>query len=127
MLVIHFGIRCFWIRNQGRIQDFKLGGAHLKKLRRAEGGANIFGVFHVKNHIFSNFWGARAGCPPHLDPPLETPPAVGISNPETPYTSVYNYYVYILYIQTWRWNVSTFSGFQIYDGVVHCLYQYING
>jgi hypothetical protein len=30
---------------QGRIQDFKLGGAHLRKLRRAEGGAKIFGVF----------------------------------------------------------------------------------
>jgi hypothetical protein len=26
------------------------GGTHLKKLRRAEGGANIFGVFRVKNH-----------------------------------------------------------------------------
>jgi hypothetical protein len=38
---------------QGRIQDFKLGrgGAHLKKLRRAEGGAKIFGVFRVKNTI----------------------------------------------------------------------------
>ena len=51
---------------QGRIQDFKLGGAHLKKLRRAEGGAKIFGVFRVKNHdftpknhIFSNFRGRR--------------------------------------------------------------------
>jgi hypothetical protein len=33
---------------QGRIQDFKLGGgAHLKKLRRAEGGAKIVGVFRV--------------------------------------------------------------------------------
>jgi hypothetical protein len=50
---------------QGRIQDFKLGvGAQLKKLRRAEGGAKIFGVFRVKNHdfmpknnIFSNFRG----------------------------------------------------------------------
>jgi hypothetical protein len=47
---------------QGRIQHFQLGGAHLKKMRRAEGGANIFGVFRVKNHdftpknhIFSNF------------------------------------------------------------------------
>ena len=47
------------------------GGAHLKKLRRAEGGANIFGVFLVKNHdftpknhIFFNFRGARAGCTP---------------------------------------------------------------
>jgi hypothetical protein len=57
---------------QGRIQDFKLGGAHLKKLRRAEGGAKNFGVFRVKNHdytpknhIFSNFrWGARRVRPP---------------------------------------------------------------
>ena len=39
---------------QGRIQDFKLGGgAHLKKLRQAEGGAKIFGVFRVKNHDFT--------------------------------------------------------------------------
>ena len=37
---------------QGRIQDFKLGGAHLKKLRRAEEGANILGVLRVKNHYF---------------------------------------------------------------------------
>jgi hypothetical protein len=57
---------------QGRIQDFKLGGAHLKKLRRAEVGANIFGVFRVKNHdftpiffIFSNF---RGGAPPWIRP-----------------------------------------------------------
>ena len=42
------------------------GGAHLKKLRRAKGGAKIFGVFRVKNHdfttkksYFSNFRGAR--------------------------------------------------------------------
>jgi hypothetical protein len=34
----------------GRMQDFKLGGAHLKKLRRAEGGAKILGIFRVKNH-----------------------------------------------------------------------------
>ena len=56
--------------NKGRIQDFKLGGAQLKKLRRAEGGAKIYGVFRVKNHDFTpknhifpilgggpNFWG----------------------------------------------------------------------
>ena len=69
--------------NQGRIQDFKLGGggAHFKKLRRAEGGAKMFGVFRVKkhdftpkNHIFSNFrggggGGGAPGAPP-LDPPL---------------------------------------------------------
>jgi hypothetical protein len=55
----------------GGIQDFKLGGAHLKKLRRAEGGAKMFGVFRVKNHdftpknhIFSNF----RGCAPPLPP-----------------------------------------------------------
>ena len=28
------------------------GGGHYKKLRRAEGGAKIFGVFRVKNHDF---------------------------------------------------------------------------
>ena len=39
---------------QGRIQDFKLGGgAHLKKLRRAEEGAKILGVFCVKNHFYA--------------------------------------------------------------------------
>jgi hypothetical protein len=53
---------------QGRIQDFKLGRAHLKKFRRAEGDAKIVGVFRAKIHdftpknlIFSNFRGARAG------------------------------------------------------------------
>ena len=29
------------------------GGGHLKKLRRAEGGAKMFGVFRVKNHDFT--------------------------------------------------------------------------
>jgi hypothetical protein len=29
------------------------GGAHLKQLRRAEGGAKNFGVFRVKNHDFT--------------------------------------------------------------------------
>ena len=57
--------------NQGRIQDFKLEGAHLKKLRQTEGGAKILGVFRVKNHdftpknhIFSNFRGGAPGAPP---------------------------------------------------------------
>ena len=48
-------------------------GAHLKKLRRAEGGTKMFGVFRVKNHdftpknhIFSNFRGGarRVRHPP---------------------------------------------------------------
>ena len=61
----------YMTHDQGRIQDFKLGGGALKKLGRAEGGANIFGVFRVKNHDFTpknhifsncggrheNFWG----------------------------------------------------------------------
>ena len=63
---------------QGRIQDFKLGGRTLKKLRRAEGGAKIFGVFRVKNHhftpkksyLFQFYGGARRVRPPPLDPPL---------------------------------------------------------
>jgi hypothetical protein len=56
----------FFLQEQGRIQDFKLGGSHLKTLRRAEGGAKMFGVFRVKNHdftpknlIFSNCGGRR--------------------------------------------------------------------
>ena len=55
------------------------GGAHLKELRRAEEGAKIFGVFHVKNHdftqknyIFSNFRGGLApGAPLYKDALLE--------------------------------------------------------
>ena len=65
-----------WSTFQGRIQDFKLGGTHLKILRRAEGGATIFGVFRVKNHdftpknhIFSNFRGdVRPPPPPWIRP-----------------------------------------------------------
>ena len=57
--------------SQGRIQDFKLGRAHLKKLRRAEVGAKNVVVFRVKKSRFyakksyfpnfrggaRNFWG----------------------------------------------------------------------
>ena len=39
--------------NAGADPGFQVRGAHLKKLRRAEGGANIFGVFRVKNHDFT--------------------------------------------------------------------------
>ena len=66
---------CYYLKKytiyglQERIQNFKLGGAHLKKLRRAEGGAKIFGVFRVKNHdftpknlIFSNCGGRLENC-----------------------------------------------------------------
>jgi hypothetical protein len=37
----------------GADPGFQAKGAHLKKLRRGEGGANIFGVFRVKNHDFT--------------------------------------------------------------------------
>jgi hypothetical protein len=53
----------------GADPGFQIRGEHLKKLRLAEGGAKIVGVFRVKNHdftpknhFFSNFRGARAGC-----------------------------------------------------------------
>ena len=53
--------------HQGRIQDFKLGGAHLKKLRGVFRLKNT--ILRQKNHIFSNCrWGARRVTP--LDPPL---------------------------------------------------------
>ena len=52
----------------GADPGFQVREADLKKLRRAEGGANIFGVFRVKNHdftpknyIFSNFMGGGGG------------------------------------------------------------------
>ena len=44
------------------------GGAHLKKMRRAEGDLKIVGVFRVKNHDFSPknhiFSNVRGGAPP---------------------------------------------------------------
>ena len=43
------------VLNQGRIQDFKLGGGHLKKLRRAEGDAKLFGVFRVKSFCWYTY------------------------------------------------------------------------
>ena len=56
--------RCCSSRKYNQYQDFKLAGAQLKKLRRAEVGAKKFGVFRVKNHdfrpknnILSNFKG----------------------------------------------------------------------
>ena len=35
----------------GENPGFQVRGAHLEKLRRAKGGANIFGVFRVKNYL----------------------------------------------------------------------------
>ena len=46
------------------------GGAHLKKLRRAEGGAKMFGVFRVENHDFTpkNHFFPILGAPlEHID------------------------------------------------------------
>jgi hypothetical protein len=53
------------------------GGAHLKKMRRAEGGTKIFGVFRMKNHDFTPkkiiFLPILGGVsPPPLDPPLRS-------------------------------------------------------
>jgi hypothetical protein len=46
----------------------------LKKLRRAEGGAKIFGVFRVENHDFTPknhiFFPILGGARAPLDPPL---------------------------------------------------------
>jgi hypothetical protein len=50
ILITHvdYNTRC-----AGAAPGFQVRGAHLKKLRRVEGGANIFGVFRVKNHDFT--------------------------------------------------------------------------
>jgi hypothetical protein len=37
----------------GADPGFQVGGAHFKKLHRAEGGAKFFWVFRVKNHDFT--------------------------------------------------------------------------
>jgi hypothetical protein len=42
-----------FLHQSGADPGFQVRGAHLKKLRRAEGGAKIFGVFRVKNHDFT--------------------------------------------------------------------------
>ena len=69
-------------KNAGADPGFQVrggGGAHLKKLRREEGGANIFGVFRVKNHDFTpkkiiffpilgGGGGGGAGAPPGSAP-----------------------------------------------------------
>jgi hypothetical protein len=52
-----FSYRCdlYYYENltfSGADPGFQVRGAHLKKLRRAEGGAKILGVFRVKNHDF---------------------------------------------------------------------------
>ena len=54
-----------------------MGGPHLRKLCRAEGGAKIVGVFRVKNHdftpknnIFSSFRGRGSRRMRPLDSPL---------------------------------------------------------
>ena len=59
----------------GADPGFQARGAHFKKLCRAEGGANIFGVFRVKkhdftpkNHIFPILGGPGAPSPPWIRP-----------------------------------------------------------
>jgi hypothetical protein len=53
----------------GADTGFQVRGGHIEKWHRAEGGANIFGVFRVKNHDFtptnhivSNCGGKRENC-----------------------------------------------------------------
>jgi hypothetical protein len=65
-LIVCWSCMCYESRADPGLQA---RGSNLKKLRRAEGGANIFGVFRVKNHdltpknhIFSNCGGRRENC-----------------------------------------------------------------
>jgi hypothetical protein len=49
----------------GADPGFQVRGVHLKKLRRTEGGAKMFGVFRVKNHDFTKkiiFFRIRPWC-----------------------------------------------------------------
>jgi hypothetical protein len=67
---------------------------HLKKLRLAEGGAKIFGVFRVRNHdfspknnIFSNFRGGARRVPP--PPPGSAPLSRGVVRNVSTYIDIY--------------------------------------
>ena len=67
-------------QNQERIQDFKVGGTHLKKIAPTGGRReNLWGIsceksqFYAKKILFFPILGgACAGCAPPLDPPLGT-------------------------------------------------------
>ena len=79
ILFNHFQSKCLlgtgpW---SGADPGFQVRGAHLKKLRRAEGGSNIFGVFRVKNHDFTpknHFFPILGGGAPPGAPPLGSSP-----------------------------------------------------
>ena len=73
-------INGFWLPLSGADPGFQVRGAHLKKLRRADGGAKMFGIFHLKNHdftptnlIFSNFRGGGGGGAPGTPHPGSAP------------------------------------------------------
>ena len=71
--------RHYFIPNRGD-PGFQNRGAHLKKLRRAEGVSKIFGVFRVKNHDFtggkkSYFFQFQGGRAPGAPPPPGSAPA----------------------------------------------------
>ena len=54
MLYVHWCNVCFsLVTYAGADPGFQVRGEHLKKLRRAEGGAQFFWVFRVKNHDFT--------------------------------------------------------------------------
>ena len=66
----------------GADPGFQVREAHLKKSRRAEGGAKNFGVFRVKNHDFTQkkkiYFPILGGRAPGAPPLLESAPAVYI-------------------------------------------------
>ena len=76
---------------QGRIQDFKLGGAHLKKIAPKGGGReNFWGIsceksrFFAKKSYFFQFERGRSPRARPLDPPL----VVGVVYGESDYGDV---------------------------------------
>ena len=64
-----------WQSVSGADPGFQVRGAHLKKLRRAEGGAKMFGVFRVKN--------PSAHHPPPPESAPESGGGIGGGNPST--------------------------------------------
>jgi hypothetical protein len=70
------------LQSAGAYPGFQVRGARLKKLRRAEGGAKIFGIFRVKNHgqLHTTDQGRIQGGGAHpapAPPPARAPSKIG--------------------------------------------------
>ena len=115
---ISFIVRIIGISYTGADPGFQARGrAHLKKLRRAEGGAKFFGVFRVKNHDFTpknlifSILGGHAPDAPPLVPPLDCA--------SYPFVSYY-------YHGHWVYFGATYIVFRMLCGIFSASYPFVS-